>query len=94
MGDKQLLTLITFTNRTLLSLAEYNVYDSGAKHYSYQIEGIGVDSPELVFNNLSPPLSVSVDEEFQIWYGHDLTDTSEINNSGETCVDVYALYAS
>lgn len=93
MGNKQLLTLITFSNRTVLPLAEYYVDKPGVSYYSYQLNGTGVDSPELVFNNLSPPLSVSVGQEFQVWYAHDLTNSSEINNYGATCVDVYAWYA-
>ncbi|KAL9970879.1 hypothetical protein ACROYT_G023332 [Oculina patagonica] len=73
-------------------LADYSKddYDCGHKYYLYQLAGIGVNSPELVFNNLPTPLSVSVGQVFQIWYGQDLKDCSQDNNSGKTCTDVYA----
>ena len=38
------------------------------------------------------PLSVSSNQEMQIWYGQDWKDTSEGNNSGKVCADVYAWY--
>ncbi|KAL9970877.1 hypothetical protein ACROYT_G023330 [Oculina patagonica] len=92
-GDKRLLTVITHPNKTALLLADYLRGSSSCKYYSYQIAGIGVNSPELVFNKLPTPMSVSVDQEFHIWYGQDLKECSEDNNSGETCADVYAWYA-
>ena len=89
-GDTKLLTVITFKNRSPLLLADYKKKDC---HYSYRIEGVGVSETELRFNNLPSPISVSVGDEFQIWYGQDLKDCSENNNSGQTCADVYAWYA-
>ena len=89
-GDKRLLTILTFTNRSALLLADYK-----RKHcdYSYKIEGVGINDNELRFNNLPTPISVSVGDEFQIWYGQDLKDCYERDNSGQTCADVYAWYA-
>ncbi len=89
-------TIITYPNRTALLLADYLKDDSktcGMLYHSYQIAGIGINSPELVFNKLPTPLSVSVGQEFQIWYGQDLKDCTEDNNDGQTCADVYAWYA-
>ena len=90
LGDARLETVITFKNRSALLLADYR--EKGC-HYSYKIEGVGVNENELRFNNLPTPISVSVGDEFQIWYGQDLTYCSEGNNSGQTCADVYAWYA-
>ena len=91
-----LLTVITYPNKTALLLADYFTRDHSAKrevtYYSYQLAGIGVNSTELVFKKLPTPLSVSIGQEFQIWYGQDLTDCSEYNNAGQTCADVYAWY--
>ncbi|XP_078374814.1 uncharacterized protein LOC144658280 isoform X2 [Oculina patagonica] len=94
-GDERLLTVITYPNKTALLLADYlkDVSGCGKNYYLYQIAGIGVNSPELVFNKLPTPLSVSVGQEFHIWYGQDLKDCSEDNNDGQTCADVYAWYA-
>ena len=90
LGDTRLLTVITFKNSSALLLADYR---EKSCHYSYKIEGVGVNDSELRFNNLSTPISVSVGDEFQIWYGQDLKNCSEHNNSGQTCADVYAWYA-
>ena len=91
--DKRLFTVITYSNKTALLLADYLKGNSRCKYYSYKIDGIGVNSSELVFNKLPTPLSVSTHQEFQIWYAQDLKDCSEDNNGGKTCVDVYAWYA-
>ncbi|KAJ7379759.1 hypothetical protein OS493_014166 [Desmophyllum pertusum] len=92
--NKKLLTVITYPNKTALPLADYLRHERGCglRYYSYEIAGIGINSPELVFNNLTTPLAVSNGQEFQIWDGQDLTDCSENNNGGQMCVDVYALY--
>ena len=89
-GVTRLQTVITFKNRSALLLADYR--EKGC-HYSYKIEGVGVNETELRFNNLPTPMSVSAGDEFQIWYTQDLKDCGEGNNSGLTCADVYAWYA-
>ena len=92
--EEKLLTIITFQNKSALLLANYKkTQDNGCRYYSYMIEGIGVNEPELRFNILPSPISVSVGQEFQLWYGEDLKDCYESNNSGQTCADVYAFYA-
>ena len=88
--DTRLETVITFKNRSALLLAYYK--KKGCV-YPYKIEGVGVNETELRFNNLPSPISVFVGDEFQIWYGQDLYNCSEDNNSGQTCADVYAWYA-
>lgn len=95
-GDKNLVTVVTYTNRTALLLADYLkfVSQSGGKcrYYSYQLDGVNVNSTELVFNNLPSPLPVSFGQEFQIWYGPDLFDCAEHDNTGQTCANVFAWY--
>ena len=90
LGDTRLLTVLTFKNSSALLLADYR---KKRCYYSYKIEGVGVNETEIRFNNLRTPISVSVGDEFQIWYGQDLLNCSEDNNSGQTCADVYAWYA-
>ena len=62
------------------------------KHF-YSLDGIDHTSPELVFGDLPNQLSVSRNQELQIWYGQDWIDCLESENNGKTCVDVYAWYA-
>lgn len=61
-------------------------------YYTYKINGTTSDSKELIFQGLHSPLWVTIGQEFRIWHGQDLTGCSEINNSGQTCADVYAWY--
>ena len=62
------------------------------KKHMYSLEETGHKSPELVFRDLSSPLSLPRNQQLQIWYGQDWLTCSEDNNSGTTCVDVYAWY--
>ena len=86
------MTVITYSNKTVLPLAEFVKSNAEKKLYTYQLDGADVNSPTLVFNFLPMPLVVSVGQQFQIWYAHDLVGYTEHNNDGETCADVYALY--
>ena len=74
-------------------LADYRRSGDGCQYYSYNIEGVGVNVTELQFKILPSPLSVSVGQDFHIWFGADLKNCSEDNNSGQTYPDVYAWYA-
>ena len=89
-GENHLLTVITYPNRSALLIASNAGCDY--KYYAYQLEGTDVDSPEFVFNCLLHPLSVSVGQKFQIWYGEDLTDCESNNNMEMTCADIYRWY--
>ena len=92
-NEEKLHTIITFQNKSALLLANYKKTQGyGCRYYSYKIEGVGVNEPELWFNTLPSPISVSVGQEFQLWYGPDLKNCSEDDNSGHTCADVYAWY--
>ena len=76
------MTVITYSNKTVLPLAEF-LKGNHNTYYTYQLDGTD-------FN--STPLVVLVDQQFQLWYAHDLVDYTEDNNGGKTCADVYALY--
>ena len=92
--NQTLSTVITYENKSVLPLAEYR--GAHCTKYSYKIEGIDVNSTELLFNHLPSPISVSNGQVFKIWYNEALLHISNDcakDNSGEICVDVYALYA-
>ena len=71
------------------------VFPSGnAKQQTYRRPGMRSDSSELVFSELSVPLTVAAGQEFRLWYSEDLRDFSESDNGGRTCAGVHALYAT
>ena len=95
-GNNGLMTIITNANKesVLPPAGDLTVRSAcGNKKHSYSLDGTSHTSPELVFRDLPNQLSVSRNQELQIWYGQDWIDCSESGNSGETCVDVYAWYA-
>ncbi|XP_015755374.1 PREDICTED: uncharacterized protein LOC107334920 [Acropora digitifera] len=63
-----------------------------AKNHFYSIDRIHGKSLELVFRHLSSTLLLSRGEELQIWNGQDWSGCYEEDNTGQTCVDVYAWY--
>ena len=67
-------------------------YANNDKKHFYSLNGSTHTSPELVFRDLFNRVLVSRGQKLQIWYGQDWVDWSEYNNSGITCVDVYAWY--
>ena len=92
-----LLTIITnANNEAVLPPVEdmrgaINICDD--KKFVYSLNGTSPTSPELVFRDLPNYLVVSRNQELRIWHGQDWVDCTEYDNSGQTCVDVYAWYA-
>ena len=86
------MTVITYSNKTVLPLAEFVKSNAKNKLYTYQLDGADFNSATLVFKLLRTPLVVLVGQQFQLWYAHDLVNFTEDNNDGKTCADVYALY--
>ena len=86
------MTVITYSNKTVLPLAEFVKSNAKNKLYTYQLDGADFNSATLVFKLLPTPLVVLVGQQFQLWYAHDLVNYTEDNNDGKTCADVYALY--
>ena len=87
---EDLMTIITDANKKAILPPTEDLKGNTVHHYT--LPGYHHNSTELVFRNLFNPLSVSSNQEMQIWYGQDWKDCFEINNSGKTCVDVYAWY--
>jgi hypothetical protein len=58
----------------------------------YVLPGRTNMDPELILPDLSPPLAVTAGQELQIWFGQDLLDWGERDNTGISCCDVYVYY--
>ena len=63
------------------------------KNHFYSLKETTHTSPELVFGDLTTKVSVSRNQELQIWYGQDWIDCRDDGNNGTTCIDVYVWYA-
>ena len=87
-------TLITYSNGTrLLPKKEYLRGGRRCLKLYYRLPWATPNSQELVFDNFSFPLSVTTDQEFQVWFVEDLIYNCDSDNGQEkTCAEVYGLY--
>ena len=98
-GNNGLMTIITNAKKKAIlpPAGDLKARDRGGcntKKHFYSLNGTSHTSPELVFRDLPNLLSVSSNQELQIWFGEDWINCSEYNNgNGITCVDVFAWYA-
>ena len=61
-------------------------------NFFYQLSGFDGNSPEIVFDSIPTPLAVTAGQKFRIWYGEDLGNVTEQDNTGRSCADVYVVY--
>ena len=61
-------------------------------NFFYQLSGFDGNSPEIVFDSIPTPLAVTAGQKFRIWYGEDLINVTEQDNTGKSCADVYVVY--
>lgn len=59
--------------------------------FSYEFPGKGLNDDELVLTSTSP-LKVEKGQKLRIWYGEDLLDVWESDNSGTHCVQTDLIY--
>ena len=93
-GNNTFMTIITNSNKQVLFPPKEKLTIESCNNvaFAYILEGVNQVSPELILGNLSRPLSLLKDQQLQIWYGQDWVDCSEDNNSGTTCVEIFAWY--
>lgn len=84
-------TAITDTNRNVVSPSPNDITSNDFD--SFSIPGYDHMSPEIVMKAYGTQVrSASKGNVFWIWFAEDLFDTSESNNVGEICVNVYAKF--
>ena len=92
--DHRLGTIITSSqSERLLPKDDFFLEGIDCNNTFYGLPGQTADSPELLFDNFSTPLHVSVGQEFQIWFTEDLYKCGHKDNGlGKTCVLVLGLF--
>jgi len=83
-------TLLTDQNNKILA-PEASTVDK--TYGSYNLAGYTLSSSALVYCAPKKPHCVFANSELRLWYGEDLRDSTEGDNSGKTCADVYGLLA-
>ena len=94
--DHPLGTIITNSQLSVRLLPKDDYFfleGSPCNNHYYGLPGQTADSPELLFDNFSTLLHVSVGQEFQIWFTEDLYKCGHADNGlGRTCVLVFGLF--
>ena len=81
--------ITTSANRILLPSSQFITVSS--TKWS-RIPGYNSFSPALVLSAFSNPPSVTQGQELRLWYGEDLVNSSEGDNAGKSCCDVFARF--
>ena len=58
----------------------------------YIIPGYNSNSTEIVFIGFPLSRHLSSGRELRLWYAQDLFNSSEYNNGGKSCADIFAKY--
>ena len=58
----------------------------------YTLPGYTSSSPMLILTDFGNPKYLIRNEKLRIWYGEDLKGSTESDNHGSTCMDIYAYF--
>ena len=76
-------------NRTIYPSPRLVTVSSGG---SYTLPGYTSSSPKLILTDFGNPKYIITNEKLRIWYGEDLKGSTESDNNGTTCMDIYAYF--
>ena len=79
--------VITDEKNKMLAPSETSLH----KYGGYTLEGFTSSSSAIVFCAPKKPHCVFANSELRLWYGEDFLDSTEGDNVGTTCADVYGL---
>jgi hypothetical protein len=83
---------VTFDNKVRITPPPGYPMEMNYDRMGYDVPGYTNMSPELVFPEISPQITVTKGQKFRIWFGQDYADSTEHDNTGTTCADVYIYY--
>ena len=84
-----ILTVLAGQQEKILAPAAAKLNSGG----SYGLEGYTSSSSALVFCVPKKPHCIFANSELRLWYGEDFRGSTESDNGGKTCADVYGLLA-
>ena len=86
LKEKVNIVITNSANHILLPSSQF-MHDSNKWS---SLQGYNSFSPEIVLSVFSNPSVVVKGQELRLWYGEDLMNSSESDNDGKSCCDVYA----
>ena len=91
IGSEFITTFITDTNKNIVSANGI----TSDNYESFSIPGYNHYSKEIIMNVYGPQVTQARKGDiFWVWYGEDLFNGYEPNNSGVHCINVYARFTS
>ena len=85
--------ITTASNGVILPPTKFLKSDSGLRYRKWSnIPGYTGLSSSLVLSFDGYPYRVSSWQQLRLWYGEDLQDSTEDNNGGTVCCDVYGRF--
>ena len=91
VGSEFITTFITDTSKNIVSA---NGITSG-NYLSFSIPGYDHQSKEIIMDVYGTQVTQARKGDiFWVWYGEDLFNAYETNNSGVLCINVYARFNS
>jgi len=90
LRDHVNVAITTSTNGILLPPSQFMGTGWSQSHKWSKIPGYNSLSPELVLSVFSSPPNVTSGQVLRMWYGEDLVNSSESDNEGTSCCDVFA----
>jgi len=88
-NEARLEAILTDQNNKILAPEASTVNKGG----QYTLPGYTSSSSALVFCAPKKPHCIFSGAELRLWHGEDLRDSTESDNGGKTCADVYGLLA-
>lgn len=90
-GLKDLVNVVvTWSNNQIILPANQFIGNRAGKWS--KLPGYNSFSPEIILSVFSTPHSMSAQTQLRVWYGEDLVSSTEGDNDGRVCTDVYILY--
>ena len=90
LSDRVDVAITTSSNDVLLPPSQFMEQSWLFQHKWSKIPGYNSLSAELVLSVFSSPLTITSGQVLRLWYGEDLVNSSESDNGGTSCCDVFA----
>lgn len=87
-GSGDISIIITDDSKQILTPPEARI----SAQSTYVLPGVSANDPELNPPGFNPLLGVASGQQFRVWFGEDYYNSTEGDNHGQSCADIYAHY--
>ena len=87
-GSQKHIGVLVTDNKNEIIFPKVEINSSGF----YRLPGYNLNSSYVAFTDFSTPMYGRKGQDLYLWYGEDFYDSTEADNIGATCADVYAKF--